>query len=148
MRARPILLAILGLVAGCGPWIITPETPTPSASPSAPTFADERALLAAQFDRVAAVTRSLARPAHFRSATTSSARTRGRSRRQCGLEALGGQVINRLWVMPILDDEISADQRWEIRDSLGIGLMQSGTAALFLSDEPRDGQSTLCQSTH
>lgn len=50
MRARLILLAILGLVAGCGPWVITPETPTPSASPSEPAFADERALLAARFD--------------------------------------------------------------------------------------------------
>ena len=50
MRLRPILPAILGLVAGCGPWVITPETPTPSASPSEPAFADERALLVDQFD--------------------------------------------------------------------------------------------------
>jgi hypothetical protein len=72
-----------------------------------------------------------------------------RTRRMFGLEAIGGQVVDGLWLMAILDDEIAPDQRWEIRDALGIAPMESGTGAFFLPDSPRgDGPSTLCEAIH
>ncbi|MDQ3691312.1 MAG: hypothetical protein M3406_15035 [Chloroflexota bacterium] len=201
MRVRPILPAILGLAAGCGPWIITPETSTPSVSPSAPAFADERVLLAAQFDvdpqalvptadglvfvveagdelhlllSRAGNTEEievLARVERFEIADNASGGssnvvacpvgtlqvryylfgqdTRELTRVMVGLEALGGDVVEGLWVMAILDDEITLDQQWEIRDGLGIAPMESGTGAHFLADGTGgDGHTTLCESLH
>ncbi|MEO7295550.1 MAG: hypothetical protein ABIZ57_05365 [Candidatus Limnocylindria bacterium] len=199
MRARLILLAILGAVAGCGPWIITPETPSPSAQPSEPAFADERAVLAARFeldprafvptpDGLVFVVEAgdelhlllsragntqeldvLARVERFDIADNASGGsskpvacsagtlrvryylfgqdTRQITKTMIGLEALGGEVIDGLWVMPILDEKIAADQPWEIRDSLGIAPIESGIGAHFLADGTGDdGRSTLCES--
>ncbi len=75
--------------------------------------------------------------------------TREMTRTMIGLDAIGGQVVDGLWLMAIRDDEIAPDQRWEIRDALGIAPMESGTGAFFQSDRPPDdGQSTLCQAVH
>lgn len=75
--------------------------------------------------------------------------TRDMTRTMIGLDAIGGQVVDGLWLIAIRDDEIAPDQRWEIRDALGIAVMESGTGAFFQSDRPPDdGQSTLCQSVH
>ena len=201
MRARLILLTILGVVAGCGPWIITPETPSPSAPPSEPAFADERAVLAARFDldpRAFVPTPDglvfvveagdelhlllsrrgntqeldvLARVERFEIADNASGGgsnpvacaagtlevryylfgqdTRQITMTMIGLEALGGEVIDGLWVMPILNDEIGPAQPWEIRDGLGIAPMESGTGAHFLTDAAGgDGASTLCDAVH
>ena len=75
--------------------------------------------------------------------------TREMTRTMIGLDAIGGQVVDGLWLMAIREDEIAPDQRWEIRDALGIASMESGTGAFFQSDRPpNDGQTTLCQSVH
>lgn len=201
MQARLMLLLILAGIAGCGPWIITPESSTPSASPSAPAFAAERALLASLFDLdprafvptpdglVFAVEAGdelhlllsragnteeievLARVERLEIADNASGGssnvvacpagtlevryylfgqdTRQITKAMVGLEALGGEVIDGLWVMPILNDEIGPDQPWEIRDGLGIAPMESGTGAHFLADgTDDDGHSTLCESLH
>ena len=75
--------------------------------------------------------------------------TREMTRTMIGLDAIGGQVVDGLWLMAIRDDEIAPDQRWEVRDALGIAPMESGTGAFFQSDRPpNDGQSTLCQAVH
>lgn len=75
--------------------------------------------------------------------------TREMTRMMIGLDAIGGQVVDGLWLMAIRDDEIAPDQRWEIRDALGIAPMESGTGAFFRQDGPRDdGPSTLCQAVH
>ncbi len=204
MRRQAILLVILAALTACGPWIITPETPETPETPagaSAAEFADERALLAEQFelDELAFVATDdglvfvvesgdelhlllsrdgnteeieiLARvERHEVPEGTSSVSshvvacpdgainvryylfgqdTREMTRTMIGLDAMGGQVVDGLWLMAIRDDEIAPDQRWEIRDALGIAPMESGTGAFFRQDGPRDdGSSTLCQAVH
>ena len=75
--------------------------------------------------------------------------TREMTRMMIGLDAIGGQVVDGLWLMAIRDDQIAPDQRWEVRDALGIAPMEGGTGAFFQSDRPpNDGQSTLCQAVH
>lgn len=66
-----------------------------------------------------------------------------------GLEAVGGDVVDGLWVVPILDDEIEPEQEWVVRDALGLGTIESGTGAFFHPDEaPSDEHDTLCTVVH
>ncbi len=75
--------------------------------------------------------------------------TREMTRMMIGLDAIGGQVVDGLWLMAIRDDEIAPDQRWEVRDALGIAALEAGTGAFFRQDRPpNDGPSTLCQAVH
>jgi hypothetical protein len=39
------------------------------------------------------------------------------------------QSFDGPWLMAIVNDEIAPDQRWEVRDALGITMLQSGTGA-------------------
>jgi len=201
MRSRLMPLAVLALMAGCGPWIITPATPTPTPTASPAKWADERAVLAERFDLderafvatadglvfvadrgdelqlllsragntaqieiLASVPRTgmLDDSSGFSSYVVACPEgaakvryylfgedTRDLAWTMTGLEAIGGEVVDGRWLMGIVNDEIAADQKWEIRDALGITMLQSGTGALFLSDVEIDpGQSTLCRSIH
>lgn len=201
MRARPALTLMLMVLAGCGPWVITPETPAPSQAASVAAFADARTSLATRFEldeRAFVATADglvfvvetgdelhlllsragnteevevLARvERHEVPEGTSSGSshvvacpdgvmrvryylfgqdTRETTRTMIGLEAIGGDVVDGLWVMAILGEEIAPEQQWEIRDALGIASMERGTGALFQMDGAReDEQSTLCESLH
>lgn len=66
-----------------------------------------------------------------------------------GLTALGGEVVDGLWVLAITDDEIAPDQPWRIVDPLGMAPMESGTGRLFQADGETAGDpGDLCQVTH
>lgn len=64
-----------------------------------------------------------------------------------GLTALGGEVIDGLWLLAITDDEIAAGQRWEVVDPLGMAGFQSGSGELFVADGETigEGDSVLCE---
>lgn len=201
MRPFLALLPALALMAGCGPWIITPPTSAPAATATASTWADAVEVLAERFDlderafvttadglvfvadrgdelqlllsragntEQIEILATVQRPdtpddssgfSSFVVACPEGATnvryylfgedTGDLARTMTGLDAVGGEVVDGRWLMAIVNDEIAPDQRWEIRDALGTTLLQSGTGALFLSDEEVEGgQSTLCRSVH
>jgi hypothetical protein len=65
-----------------------------------------------------------------------------------GLDAVGGAVVDGLWVMAVLEDEIHPDQRWSILDAAGRP-SSGGTGAIFGTDATgTTSDSTLCEIPH
>lgn len=74
--------------------------------------------------------------------------TGGTTRQMQGLDALGGDVVDGLWLMAILDEEIASEQRWSIVDAQG-RLTTGGTGAFFEGDAASNpDHSTVCALVH
>lgn len=72
--------------------------------------------------------------------------TSGTAKEMRGLDALGGEVVDGLWLMAILDEEIAPEQRWSVLDAQG-RLTTGGTGAFFEADAATN-HSTVCELVH
>ena len=72
----------------------------------------------------------------------------GTTREMRGLEALGGEVVDGMWLLAIIDEGIAPDQRWSVLDAQG-RLTTEGIGAFFEGDAASSSDhSTLCELVH